>query len=278
MLRKERDNSRRKIFIVLFCAIFGISVGMWHNRQVARGNSDFVTSTVRTVTSPFVSAFNATGRWFSGQFSWLWRGRSLDAENRKLRDENARLREENARLAEADITSQRLRTQLGFESTPPRGKLAADIVSFRPNGNFETLVIGRGSRDKVHVKSVVVTPRGLVGQVFAVTPTTADVLLLTDSAAAVGAMVQRPESRARGVCKGNGGPTLNMAYVDGSADIKSGDVVISSGMGGATGVFPKGLPIGTVVSVTIDASGSTKRVTVKPSVDLDRLEEVYVLP
>ncbi len=278
MLRKERDNSRRKIFVVLFCTALGIAIGIWHNRQVARGRSDFVTSTVRTVTAPFVSFLNAGGRWFSGSFGWLWRGRSLDAENRKLRDDNARLREDNALLAEANITVQRLRAQLGFEITPPRGKIAADIVSFRPNPNFETMVINRGSRDNIRPKSVVISPKGVVGQVFSVTPTTADVLLLTDSAAAVGAMVQRPESRARGVCKGNSSPTLNMAYVDGSADIKPGDVIVSSGMGGAEGVFPKGLPVGTVLSVSKDASGSTKRVTVRPMADIDRLEEVYVLP
>ena len=278
MLRRERDHSHRKISVVLLCTALGIAIGLWHNRQVARGRSDFVTATVRTVTSPFVSLLNATGRWFGGQFGWLGRGRSLDAENHRLREENARLREANAGLAEADITAQRLRTQLGFESTPPTNKIPADIVSFKPNPDFETMVIGRGSRDNVQVKSVVVSPMGVVGQVYHVAPTTADVLLLTDSAAAIGAMIQRPESRDRGVCKGNGGPLLSMAYVDGAADIRPGDTVISSGMGGAAGVFPKGLPIGTVTSVSNDASGSTKRVTVRPAVDFGRIEEVYVLP
>jgi rod shape-determining protein MreC len=278
MLRREREFNRRKLFVILLCIGLGVGIGLWHNRQVARGRSDFVTSTVRTVSTPFVTALDATSRWFGSHFGWLIHGRSLAAENRQLRDENARLRAENARLAEADITSQRLRAQLGFQGQPPANKIAADILSLRPNGNFETMVINRGARDGVHNNSVVVSPKGIVGHVYGVGPTTADVQLITDSAAAVGAMVQRPQSRAQGVCKGNGGPLLTMAYVDGAADVKAGDVIISSGMGGAAGVFPKGLPVGTVVRVANDASGSTKRVTVRPAVDMDRLEEVYVLP
>jgi rod shape-determining protein MreC len=280
MLRRDRDRDarRRKLVVALLCMAAGVAVGLWHNRQVARGRSDFITATVRTVTAPFVSALDATSRWFGGQFGWLIHGRSLAADNRRLRDENARLREENARLAEADITARRLRTQLGFLDKPPANKIAADIVSLRPNPNFESIVINRGTRDGIRVNSVVVTPRGIVGHVYATGPTTSDVLLITDSAAAVGAMVQRAESRAQGVCKGNGGPLLTMAYVDGAADVKPGDVIISSGMGGTHGVFPKGLPVGTVIRVANDASGSTKRVTVKPAVDMDRIEEVYVLP
>jgi rod shape-determining protein MreC len=280
MLRRDRDGDarRRKLLVALFCALAGIGIGMWHNHQVARGRSDFVTATVRTVTSPFVSALDVTSRWFNGQFGWLIHGRSLAADNRRLREDNARLREENARLTEAEITVRRLRTQLGFLDQPPANKIAADIVSLRPNPKFETLVLNRGARDGVHINSVVVTPLGIVGHVYGTGPTTAEVLLITDSSAAVGAMVQRPESRAQGVCKGNGGPLLTMAYVDGAADVKPGDVIISSGMGGAHGVFPKGLPVGTVARVANDASGSTKRVTVKPAVNMDRIEEVYVLP
>jgi rod shape-determining protein MreC len=278
MLRREREFNRRKILVIVVCIGLGIAIGMWHNRQVARGRSDIVTTIVRTVTAPFVSTLDAVSRWFGGQFGWLIHGRSLAADNRRLREENARLRETNAKLLEADITAQRLRAQLGFESQPPANKIAADIVSLRPNSNFETMVINRGTRDGVHANSVVVSPKGVIGHVFGVTLTTADVLLITDSAAAVGAMVQRPESRAQGVCRGNGSPLLTMAYVDGAADVRAGDVIISSGMGGANGVFPKGIPVGVVARVSNDASGSTKRVLVKPAVDMDRLEEVYVLP
>jgi rod shape-determining protein MreC len=277
VLRKERDTSRKRFRGIIVCVLVGILLGMWHNRQVSHGRSDIVTNSIRTVTSPFVSAASGVGGWFGRQFGWLFNGRSLAEENRRLHAENDALRQENATLREADITAQRLRLQLGFPVAPPADKIAANIVSYRPYPGFETMVISRGTRDGITLRSVVLSPVGLVGQVYDVGPTTSAVLLLNDSSSAVGAMVQRPESRATGVCKGNGSELLNLNYLSRDADVKVGDTIISSGLGGEKGVYPKGLPIGKVTRVSDDASGSTRLVTVKPSVNFGRLEEVYVL-
>jgi rod shape-determining protein MreC len=262
---------------IVVCVLLGILLGVWHNRAAARERPDVVTSTVRTITAPVVRATGGVGAWFSRQFGWLLHGKSMDTENRRLKEEVARLREENARLREAEITAARLKQQLGFENASPGRKVAAEVISLRPDPRFNTIVMSRGSRDGVHVKSVVVSPTGLVGQVTDVAPTSASVLLLSHQAAAVGAMVQRPESRAAGICKGDGGNLLNLSYLTSDADVKPGDVIVSSGKGGTKGVFPKGVPIGTVTKVVPDASGATKFVTVKPAVNFDRLEEVYVL-
>jgi rod shape-determining protein MreC len=151
------------------------------------------------------------------------------------------------------------------------------VLSFRPNINFDTLVISRGSRDGVKLNSVVVAPAGVVGHVYDVGLTTSAVLLLTDSYSAVGAMVQRPQSRAIGVCKGSREPLVSMLYLARDADVKVGDIIVTSGRGGDRGIYPSGLPIGTVVEVQNDASGSTRHVSVKPAVDASKLEEVYVL-
>jgi rod shape-determining protein MreC len=277
VLRKERDTRRLRFRGIATCVLIGILLGMWHNRQVSRGRSDIVTNSIRTVTSPFVNAASGVSGWFGRQFGWLFNGRSLAEENRRLHAENDQLRQENATLHEANITAQRLRLQLGFPAAPPAGKIPANIVSYRPYPGFETMVVTRGSRDGVALKSVVVSPTGLVGQVYDVAPTTCAVLLLTDSSSAVGAMVQRPESRATGVCKGNGSELLNLNYLSRDADVKVGDTIISSGLGGEKGVYPKGLPIGVVTKVTDDASGSTRLVTVKPTVNFGKLEEVYIL-
>lgn len=277
MLRKERESRWRHYVGALFFVLFGIGIGIWHNRMGAQGQSDGLTSLVRTVTVPLVSGLSNAGQWFSRQVGWLFRGRALEEENRRLREEAAWLREENARLREAEITAQRLRKQLGFAATPPADRIAADVIARRPNPHFETLVISRGSRDGVRLQSVVVAPQGLVGHVYDVAPTSAAVLLLTDSNSAVGAMVQRADSRATGICKGNGTERLSMTYLDHAASVKVGDRIISSGLGGEKGVFPKGLVIGTVTEIANDATGAARHVFVQPAVDFDRLEEVYVL-
>jgi rod shape-determining protein MreC len=278
VLRNERESRRIRIMMVAVCVVVGIALGVWHNRAAARGRGDFVTSAVRTVTVPLVGALTGIGRWSGRQIGWLFRGRTVDEENRRLREENARLRGENARLREADINAQRLRRQLGFPESPPARKLAADVISLRPNPNFETMIIARGSRDGVRPQSVVVSPDGLVGRVYDVAPTSAAVLLLTDSNSAVGARVQRAESRATGICKVNDQGQLALSFLEHNADVRPGDTIVSSGLGGDKGVFPKGLVIGTVASVTNDASGTSRRVLLRPAVNFDRLEEVYVIP
>lgn len=277
MLRRERERQRRRFLPVLICVFLGIAIGVWHNRQTARGKSDIVTSTVRAVTAPIVAAVGGVGDWFGRQWGWLLHGRSLSQENRRLKEENGRLRQENARLVEADAAAQRLRAQLGFTLQIPAKRLAADVIARRLHPHSDDFTIRRGRRDGVRNGSTVVVPSGLVGQVSDAGVTDSVVMMITDPRSAVGAMVQRPESRAVGVCKGDGSSLLNLHYLPRDADIRIGDIIVSSGLGGEKGLFPKGLPIGTVISVAADLSGASKRVQLKPIVALDRLEEVYVL-
>lgn len=277
MLRQERENRTHRFRVVIVCVVLGVVLGIWHNRRADSGRPNFVTGTIRAVTAPVVNGASSVGEWTGRQFGWLFRGRALAEENRRLRAENGRLRQEAAALREADTSARRLRQQLGFQETLPPTRLAADVLSYRPSPSFATMVLSRGSRDGVRPRGVVVTSRGLVGQVFDVGPTTSAVLLLTDASAAVGGRVQREASRAAGVCRGTGGEMLSLNYLDRGADVKPGDTIVSSGLGGEQGVFPPGIPIGEVVGVENEASGATKRVEVRPFVTFHNLEEVYIL-
>ncbi len=279
MLHNESEGNRSKIVKLLAIVLVGIVLGLWHNRQVARGKSDFVTSSVRTVISPFVYVTHSVGGWFANQTSWLFRGKSLADENKRLKDENARLQFEVSTLRESDISLKRLRSQLGFAFALAAGtkRVPAEVIAHRPIPGYATLMISLGAKDGIGMQSVVVAPGGLVGQVIDVAYNSSIVLLLSDQNSAVGAMVQRPESRAIGVCKMDSNGTMNMLYVEREADVKVGDVVITSGLGGEKGVFPKGIPIGAVTSVSDDASGSTRRIGIKPAVEYYKLEEVYIL-
>ena len=201
----------------------------------------------------------------------------MSQENLRLREENDKLRQENARLTEADATAQRLRAQLGFPLQIPAKRLAADVIARSLHPHSDDFTIRRGRRDGVANGATVVVPAGLVGQVSDAGDTASVVIMLTDPRSAVGAMVQRPESRAVGVCKGDGTGLLNLNYLSRDADVKVGDTIVSSGLGGEKGLFPKGIPIGKVESVGMDASGASKVVSVRPVAQLDRLEEVYVL-
>jgi len=257
--------------------LVGVCLGVFHNRALARGAPSPLTTVVRTVTLPLVGAITSAGRWVSARWAALVDAERAVRENHVLRDENARLRAEVARLQELGIQALRLQRSLGFELPTAHGKIVAPVVARWPSAGLHTLVIGRGSRHGVRAQSVVVAPGGVVGYVYDVAPTSAAVLALTDSNFAIGALVQRPESRTTGICRGTGTGLLRMDYVARDADIRKGDLLLSSGLGGQAGIFPKGLPIGTVEDVRDDVSGALKRVVVRPAVQLDRLEEVTVL-
>ena len=259
----------------LLCLLLGLLLGAWHNRTTDRGRPDLVAGAARSVVVPPAAILGGVSRWVHAQTGWLFHGRAPAEENRRLKAQVTALQAENAALQEARIENDRLRDDLGFLRSVPYRFLPAEVVALRPDPKFDTLLISRGSRDGVRPDSVVVTRNGLVGRVFEVTPGAASVLLLTDPNSGVGGRVQRAASRAVGVCKGDGSRQLSMAYLSSDADIRAGDLLLTSGLGG---VFPPRLPIGVVTAVTLDEGSGLKTAWVRPRVDFDRLEEVYVLP
>ncbi len=277
MLEHERRGRRRRVKGVVVCIVLAVGAGIWHNRATARGASDPVTGAVRTVTAPIVRALAGAGNWIGGQIGWIFTGRATASENRLLRQRVEELAGENAKLREEAAAASRLRTHLGFVDPPPAKRIAADVLSVYPSPNVASLIISRGSRDGVHIGSVAVAPQGLVGHVTSVALTTSVVILLPDADSAVGALVQRSDSRAIGVCKGSAEGALLLSYLDRNTVISVGDAVVSSGQAGNRGIFPKGIAIGTVESVSPAGPSSTLRVVVKPAVDFGRLEEVYIL-
>lgn len=274
---RSADSPRpRRYWGVLIFLLLGTLAAAWHNRAIGANRPDPVAGTVRGVVAPPAGVMARVSRWFSGQTGWLLKGRELAAENQTLKARVAQLEGENVALREASINLERLRDDLGFVRTQKKPPLAAEVIARRPDSRFQTLVIGRGSRDGVQPKSVVMCPNGVVGQVYDVGLTTAAVLLLTDQNSGIGGRVQRAGSRAVGVCKGDreNPRQVWLNYLPSDADVKVGDVIVTSGLGS---VFPPGLAIGEVVEVKMEPGNLQKAARLRLNVDFDRLEEVYVL-
>ena len=274
-MRSETTPRARRYWAALLFLLFGALLGVWHNRVSARGGQDPVVGSVRGTLAAPVGWMSGATHWFGRQTGWLFRGHAADTENRGLKERVAQLEGENASLQEAQTNFNRLRDDLGFVHANMPRLLAADITARKSDPKFDTLIINRGSRDGVRIDSMVRTRNGLVGRVFEVTPGTASVLMLTDQKSGVGGRVQRAASRAVGVCEGNNSSRLEMKYLPGDADIKIGDRIVTSGLGG---IFPTGQVIGTVESVRADENNVGKTAGVRPIVEFDRLEEVYVQP
>ena len=179
---------------------------------------------------------------------------------------------QNSQFKEVELSNVRLRNLLNFQKNKPGNFLSAEVIGRDPSPWFKTIIIDKGSAEKVVRGVPVVIPEGIAGQVIDVSSHYSKVLLINDRNSSVDALVQR--IRARGVIKGDSVDQCNLKYVLRKHDIQIGDVVISSGL---DGVFPKGLNIGHVSGIVKRNSGMFQEVTVAPYVDFEKLEEVLVL-
>lgn len=177
-------------------------------------------------------------------------------------------------LNEAKAENARLKALLGYRETTAEQEIVARIIGLNPSPQFLSVRINRGEDDGVRVGMPVVTPDGVVGQVVRAVGGSADVMLVTDPASRIGSLVQR--SRVRGAVAGTGdGRELSFNLVRRDDDVKEGDVLVTAG---SDGIFPRGLMIGTLKTVTLPSVGMFLFGRVDPAVDLGRVEEVLVIP
>jgi rod shape-determining protein MreC len=196
-----------------------------------------------------------------------------------VRKENKLLRQNvkvlNARVlqcGEALRANERLIKLLDMKNSLQIPSLAASVIGEDASPWFKTIMINRGEADGLREGMPVVAADGIIGQLVKVVSGSSRVLIITDHASGVAAIIQR--SRARGVVRGKGDGTCTLEFSMASEDVKVGDTVITSGIGG---IFPKGLKIGEVSMVKKGEYGIFQTVEVRPSVNLARLEEVLVL-
>ena len=196
----------------------------------------------------------------------------VTVENAALKKEIARLQQEIVHYNEAVIANTRYKKLLDIKETSKIPVVAAEVIGSDLAPWVWSLTIDKGRRDGVGAEMVVLSGAGVIGQIMESSEHTSKVLLLADHNSAVAALVQR--SRVPGILKGAGDGLCRLAYVGKEEDVEVGDTIITSG---TDQIFPKGLLLGTVTAVD-KGSGSDlfQIITVKPSVDLKRVEEVLV--
>ena len=206
----------------------------------------------------------------SGQnYIFLWNVRHYNSE---LQEENRKLLNQISILREAEQENLRLRKVLNFQEKYELKTILARVIAKDVSPDFRSIRINRGTAEGVKKNMAVLTHEGIVGRVLRVTAQTADIVTMLDFQSAVDAVVER--SRARGIVAGLAEDACELKYALRTDDIQVGDSLIASGLGG---IFPKGVPIGTVSRVNRKPYGISQEVEVKPSVDFRKLEEVIVV-
>lgn len=190
-----------------------------------------------------------------------------DALKQELQNLQVRFQQERAEAQRTD----NLRQLLELRDRANLATVAAEVIAGPASPEFRTVTIDKGSSDGIDSDMAVISPAGVVGRVILPSGRAAKVQLLIDRNAAAGALIER--TRVQGIVMGVGDGTLKLQYVPGTADVKTGDLVVTSGI---DGIYPKGFVIGTVDHADRGA-GAYHEITVRPAADFARLEEVLIV-
>ena len=202
---------------------------------------------------------------------WWDRGVGLYWDNERLRARLTRMQIDLDGATAERAENTRLRSLLKLAERHPYELIAARVVGRSLDRLGGSLTIDKGEEDGVFANRAVLTPDGLVGRVERSTAHGARVLTLLHRDCAVAARVER--SRVDGVVRWEFGeqPTLNLLYVSSQEDVKVGDRIQTSGLGG---IFPSGIRIGTVTRIGLEENGLMKEITVRPAVNFRTIEEL----
>jgi len=196
----------------------------------------------------------------------------LEEEVHQLRQENAMLAFENAQLEDALVENLRLRKLLGFKESSEFELIAAEVVGQNPHDIFNGLILNEGSDRGIEINDAVLTADGLVGKISLLDNDYAVCQVLLDRNSRVSARIQR--NREQGIVAWDGGAELELLYVAKTIDILVGDVVVTSGY---SQIYPPDIKIGLVTGVSKDNEGMFQKISVSPSVNFKRLEEVQII-
>jgi rod shape-determining protein MreC len=197
----------------------------------------------------------------------------LMAENQRLEQQNLRLAERAQQFVALQEENARVRALLGSRQRLGAEVLVAELIGVVPAPNTFQVEIDKGAADGVFVGQAVIDADGLFGQVVEVAQFTSRVMLLVDAAHAVPVQVNRNDIRS--IAAGTGRiDRLELEYVPVTADIREGDLLVSSGLGGH---FPRGYPVGKVVSVIVDPTQPYAQVIARPLAALDRSRHVLLV-
>ena len=252
---------------LLILSLHLISTGVHPGDLAARPQSAFLE-----VISPVTGAFTHLSDGASSIVSDYMDLVHVREENAHLRNELARVKSDQARLAELEAENQHLGELLELKDALGTNAVAANVIGSDATGLSRTLVLGSGTSDGLRPGMAVLANQGVVGKIIAVSPHASRVLMIDDHNSAIDGFDQR--SRARGIVAGLVDDGVILKYADRSQDIRAGDTIVTSGL---DGIFPRGLLVGTVLSVHREGPGLFLGVRIAPAVDFRELEQVLIL-
>ena len=266
-LFKQGASARAKVVIFALIAIVLLVVdGRTNTLAVLRQFTGAVLYPLQAAALAPRDALYAIGGYFSSVAT-------LQRENTGLRTEqtrNAQALQENQYLIAENAQLRRLLS--ASERMPVKSVLSEMLYDTR-DPFTRKIVLNRGSQHGVALGQPVIDDNGVVGQVTRLYPFTSEVTLLTDKDQAISVQVVRSGVRSVAYGRGQSG-VLELRFIAANADIKKGDVLVTSGI---DGVYPGGLAVATVLSVEHKSSDAFARIVCQPTAGIDRHRQFLIL-
>lgn len=269
----ERSN-RRQRFLIIFLILVCIILVTVHSREGEEGILHRLQRFSMDVISPLqkgMSKILSPVRNGIGFLVDLGRARG---ERDRLREEVKQLEQRVHELEDMRRENEVLRDMIAVKEAYPQLEfLVVDVIGASPDAWEQTIIIGAGYDDGLQEYMAVLSEDGsLVGRIITCTAHTSVVQLITDEKSAVGARLQR--NSEMGILRGEGGGKVHLELLNLEADVRTGDVVVTSGMGGTC---PADIPIGMVTEIGEKQADLSVGIIIQPRASMSRLDRVMVV-
>ncbi len=264
---------KKKISQQLFNLLFFLTVTGLLVFLNGRGCLETPKNLTMSALRPFQKSAQDFSGWINYRLDTINSIGSLKEETVHLKEENQKLLAENVKLKEVQRENDFLRKQMNIPLSKKLNLRLAGVISRDPENFGNYIIINAGKKQGVEEKQAVIVAGGiLIGQITEVFDNSSKAMLLTDSQSSVSVITQ--QTRIVGIAKGKYGVGVLMEMVSQNEKIESGEIVITSGIGGK---IPPGLVVGKVKNVEESDSEIFKKIVLEQLADFRKIEKVFVI-
>ena len=269
---KSFKNKLAVTVVVLSVAFLGIIF------LSLKGNSNFISSGVGSVISPLQKIIYKVNDKLNGSLDFLINFSNVKQENQELREKNAELENKLVEYNRMKDENTQLRSMFDYsQDNQNYNYLGCNIVGYSGGNISNGYIIDKGTNDGLKKDMIIITSVGLVGKITKADTNFSIVQTIMNENIAVAAMVESTR-QTTGILQGGvnskNEKLVTLSNIPMDSEIKEGDVILTSGLGG---MYPKEIRIGEVISIDIDSVGLMKKALVRPYVDFDKLDGVFVV-
>ena len=269
---KSFKNKLAVTVVVLSVAFLGIIF------LSLKGNSNFISSGVGSVISPLQKIIYKANDKLKGSLDFLINFSNVKQENQELREKNAELENKLVEYNRMKDENTQLRSMFDYsQDNQNYNYLGCNIAGYSGGNISNGYIIDKGTNDGLKKDMIIITSVGLVGKITKADTNFSIVQTIMNENIAVAAMVESTR-QTTGILQGGvnskNEKLVTLSNIPMDSEIKEGDVILTSGLGG---MYPKEIRIGEVISIDIDSVGLMKKALVRPYVDFDKLDGVFVV-